>query len=60
MLQKRDKKEVLCFTKITLVGNLGRDPELRYTQTGDAVTNISVATNRPYKGSDGEQVKETI
>ncbi len=56
MLQKRDKKGVLCFTKITLVGNFGRDPEMRYTQTGDAVTNLSVATNRTYKGSDGEQV----
>ena len=47
------------FHKITLVGNLGHDPEIRYTQTGDAVTNLSVATNRTYTGSDGTQVKET-
>ncbi len=48
------------FHQITLAGNLGRNPEMRYTQTGDAVMNLSVATNRTYKGSDGEQVKETI
>ena len=47
------------FQQITIVGNLGRDPELRYTPTGQAVTHISVATNRQYTTSNGEQVKET-
>ncbi len=48
------------YQKIVLVGNLGRDPEMRYTATGQGVTNFSVATNRTYTGADGQQVKETI
>jgi single-strand DNA-binding protein len=48
------------YHTIIIVGNLGRDPEMRYTPTGQAVTNIAVATNRQYTGSDGQQVKETI
>ena len=48
------------FQKIIIVGNLGGDPEMRYTPSGQAVTNFSVATNRKYKGSDGTQVKETV
>jgi single-strand DNA-binding protein len=47
------------YHTIILVGNLGRDPEMRYTPNGQAVTNFSVATNRQYTGSDGNQVKET-
>lgn len=47
------------YQKITIVGNLGRDPEMRYTPSGQAVTNFSVATNRQYTASSGEQVKET-
>ena len=38
----------------------GRDPEMRYTPSGQAVTNFSVATNRQYTGSDGQKVKETV
>ncbi len=48
------------YQRIIIVGNLGRDPEMRYTPTGQAVTNFNVATNRQYTGSDGQQVKETI
>lgn len=48
------------FHKIILVGNLGKDPEMRYTPTGQAVTSINVATSRQYTGSDGQMVKETI
>jgi len=48
------------YQKIIVVGNLGRDPEMRYTPSGQAVTNFSVATNRQYTASDGQQVKETI
>jgi len=48
------------YHKILIVGNLGRDPEMRYTQSGQAVTNFSVATSRQYNNSAGEQVKETL
>lgn len=48
------------FHEITLVGNLGRDPELRYTPAGQAVCNINVATNRSYTNSAGEQIEETV
>lgn len=48
------------YQTIIIVGNLGRDPEMRYTPGGQAVTSFSVATNRQYTGSDGQQVKETI
>jgi single-strand DNA-binding protein len=47
------------FHKVILVGNLGRDPEMRYTPSGQAVTNLSVATNRVYTDSSGNQVKQT-
>ena len=48
------------YHTIIIVGNLGRDPEMRFTPTGQAVTNFSVATNRQYTASDGTKVKETI
>jgi single-strand DNA-binding protein len=48
------------YHNIIIVGNLGRDPEMRYTPSGQAVTNFNVATNRQYTASDGTQVKETI
>lgn len=48
------------FHKVILVGNLGRDPEMRYTPSGQAVTNLSVATNRKYTDSSGETREETV
>jgi single-strand DNA-binding protein len=48
------------YHTIILVGNLGRDPEMRYTPSGQAVTNFSVASSRQYTSSDGSQVKETM
>lgn len=48
------------YQKIIIVGNLGRDPEMRYTPSGQAVTNFSVATNRRYTNSNGEKVDETV
>jgi single-strand DNA-binding protein len=48
----------MSYERITLVGNLGADPEMRYTPNGQAVTNFSLATNKTYK-KDGENVKET-
>ena len=47
------------FSKLTLIGNLGQDPDLRYTPAGDAVVNFSLATNRTWKDNDGTQHKET-
>ena len=48
------------FQTIIIVGNVGRDPEMRYTPSGQAVTSFSVATNRQYSNNNGETVKETI
>lgn len=48
------------YHTIIIVGNLGKDPEMRFTPSGQAVTNFNVATSRQYTGSDGAQVKETI
>jgi single-strand DNA-binding protein len=48
------------YHTIIIVGNVGRDPEMRYTPSGQAVTSFSVATNRQYTANNGEQVKETI
>jgi single-strand DNA-binding protein len=48
------------FQTIVIVGNVGRDPEMRYTPSGQAVTSFSVATNRQYTSNNGETVKETI
>lgn len=48
------------YQTIIIVGNVGRDPEMRYTPSGQAVTSFSVATNRQYTSNSGESVKETI
>jgi len=45
--------------KITIIGNLGRDPEMRYTPEGQAVVTFSVASSRKYKTAAGEQREET-
>lgn len=45
--------------QVTIAGNLGRDVELRYTPTAKAVANLSVATNRIYKDSEGNTKKDT-
>ena len=47
------------FHTIIVVGNVGRDPEMRYTPSGAAVTSFSVASSRNYK-SQGQPVKETV
>ena len=47
------------YQKIFLVGNLGDDPELRYTPSGQAVANFSVATNRTYYNAQDQKVQET-
>ncbi len=48
------------YHTIIIVGNLGKDPEMRYTPSGQAVTSFSVATSRQYTNSSGQQVKETV
>ena len=47
------------YQKITIVGNLGRDPEMRYMGDGTAVTSFSVATSRRWSNQSGEPVDET-
>lgn len=47
------------YQSITVIGRLGRDPEMRYLPNGDPVTSFSIATDRAYKGKDGQLVKET-
>ena len=44
----------MSFNKIIIVGNLGKDPELRYTPQGDAVCNLSIATNEKKRDKAGE------
>src|SRR3979411_2620934 len=44
---------------VTVVGNLTRDPELRYTPTGQAVVKFGVAVNRSYTNRNGEKVEQT-
>ena len=48
------------LNKVLLIGRLGRNPEMRYTPSGQAVTNFNVATSRRYTSSDGNQVEETV
>ena len=46
--------------KVILIGNLGRDPEVRYTPSGSAVCNVTMATTRSWKSKEsGEKVEET-
>jgi len=41
--------------KVIVIGNLGRDPELRYTQNGQAVANFTVATNENWTNKAGDR-----
>jgi len=47
------------LNKVMIIGNLGRDPEMRYTPSGKPVTTFSVATSRTWSTSDGEKREET-
>lgn len=47
------------YQNLIIVGNVGRDPEMRYTPSGQPVTTFSLATNRQYTANNGEKVKET-
>ena len=48
----------MSLNKCMIIGNLGRDPEMRYTPSGQAVTQFSVATNRNFKDQQGEWQSE--
>jgi single-strand DNA-binding protein len=45
--------------KVILIGNLGRDPEVRYLPSGDAVANLNIATTEKWKDKGGEQQEQT-
>jgi single-strand DNA-binding protein len=47
------------MNKVLLIGNVGADPEMRFTPSGIPVTSFSVATNRMFTSSDGERKQET-
>ena len=47
------------LNKVMVIGNLGADPEMRYTADGAAVTNFRIAASRNYPGADGERKEET-
>ena len=47
------------YQTLILIGNLGKDPETRFTPSGNPVTTLSVATNRRYHGTGGQPIKET-
>ncbi len=47
------------LNKIMVIGNLGTDPEMRYTPSGSAVTSFRLAASRSYTTSDGERREET-
>lgn len=47
------------INKVILIGNLGRDPETRYMSSGDAVTNIALATTDVWKDKNGEKQEKT-
>jgi single-strand DNA-binding protein len=49
----------MSVNKVILVGNLGRDPETRYTGSGQAVCNFSIATSETFKDRNGERQKRT-
>jgi len=50
----------MSYQKVIIVGNLGRDPEMRYTADGTPVTSFSVATNRRWNNQDGSKGEETV
>ncbi|HUX88334.1 MAG TPA: single-stranded DNA-binding protein [Chloroflexota bacterium] len=47
------------LNKVMIIGNVGRDPEMRYTPNGSAVTNFSVAVSRRWTGQDSQRHEET-
>jgi single-strand DNA-binding protein len=50
---------MVSLNKVMIIGNVGNDPEMRFTPNGNPVTSFSVATNRLYTTTDGERKQET-
>ena len=50
----------MSYQQVTIVGRLGRDPEMRYTSSGVPVTSFSVATSRNWTGQDGQRQEKTV
>jgi single-strand DNA-binding protein len=48
------------YQQVTIVGNLGGDPEMRYTQGGDPVTSFKVATSKHWTGKDGQKQEKVV
>jgi single-strand DNA-binding protein len=54
------ERDMASINKVILIGNLGRDPEVRYTPSGAAICNVTIATSRNWKDkTSGEKVEET-
>jgi single-strand DNA-binding protein len=53
------ERAMASVNKVILLGNLGRDPETRYTTGGDAVTNLNIATSEQWKDKSGEKQERT-
>lgn len=57
--RRKEKRTMASINKVFLLGNLGRDPELKYTQNGKAVCTLSLATNESFgKGSERQERTE--
>jgi single-strand DNA-binding protein len=50
---------VASLNRVEIIGRLGRDPELRYTQSGSAVASMTIATDESYQDKDGNKVERT-
>lgn len=50
---------MVSLNKVMLIGNVGKDPEMRFTPSGNPVTSFSVATNRVFNTPEGEKKQET-
>jgi single-strand DNA-binding protein len=57
--QHAEGNHMASVNKVILLGNLGRDPETRYTTGGDAVTNLNIATSEQWKDKSGEKQERT-
>jgi single-strand DNA-binding protein len=56
---KDNYRSSASLNKVMIIGNLGGDPEMRFTPSGNPVTTFSVATNRVFNSADGERKEET-
>jgi single-strand DNA-binding protein len=59
LLTMFNSRSINMFQKISIIGYLGKEPEMRYTEAGQAVTKLSVATSRKWKDSEGDKQETT-